>query len=209
MPTLLRIDSSPMAEGTSFSRRLTADFVERWQQTHPDGKVIARDLSATDLRPLTAEWIAAAYTPEDNRTPEQRRTLALSDELIAELEQADEFVVGAPMHNFSVPSVLKLWIDQVARAGKTFAYGVAGPTGLLRGKKATFLVASGGVYEPGTPAAAMNFVEPYLRSVFAFMGVTDTRFISAGGTSRARQGVAPEAILEPARASIQAHLAAA
>ncbi|HEY9141426.1 MAG TPA: NAD(P)H-dependent oxidoreductase [Bryobacteraceae bacterium] len=209
MATLLRIDSSPLGKDTSFSRQLTAEFVREWQRQHPDGNVITRDLANTKLQPVSAEWIGAAYTPEGSLTARQREILADSDELIAELKAADEYVVGVPMHNFSIPSVLKLWIDQVVRAGKTFVYENGAPVGLLAGKKATFITASGGVYEQGSPSSAMNFVEPYLRSVFGFIGVTDARFVNAGGTAKIRYGVDRESILQPALASIRAQLRAA
>ena len=204
MATLLRIDSSPLASDASFSRQLTTEFVQHWQRTHPDGKLITRDLVTTKLQPLSAEWIGAAYTPEASRSPRQQEVLALSNQLIAELEAADEYVIGVAMHNFSVPSVLKLWIDQIARAGKTFSYQDGTPAGLLRNKKATFFIASGGVYDQGTPMAVMNFVEPYLRSLFGFIGVTDTSFITAGGTGKLQYGVDRQTILRPALASIHA-----
>ena len=197
MPTLLRVDSSPMFQA-SVSRRLTEEFVRRWEALHPGGKLIARDLTKTELAPVTAEWVRAAYTPEESRSTEQRQLLAVSDSLIAELEAADEYVIGAPMHNFSIPSTVKLWIDLIARAGKTFAYVDGQPKGLLQGKRATFLVASGGKYDPGTALASFNFVEPYLRTVFAFLGVTDTAFIKAGGTAALRAGsVDRVAFLQP------------
>jgi FMN-dependent NADH-azoreductase len=204
MATLLRIDSSPLASDASFSRQLTTEFVQHWQRTHPDGKIITRDLVTTKLQPLSAEWIGAAYTPEASRSPRQQEVLALSNQLIAELEAADEYVIGVAMHNFSVPSVLKLWIDQIARAGKTFSYQDGTPAGLMRNKKATFFIASGGVYDQGTPMAVMNFVEPYLRSLFGFIGVTDTSFITAGGTGKLQYGVDRQTILQPALASIHA-----
>ena len=117
MATLLHIDSSPLY-GRSVSRQLTGAFVTEWESSHPSGTVIDRDLNATSIPPVTAEWVGAAYTPEEARTPQQKEVLALSDTLFAELEQADEYVFGVPMHNFGVPSVLKLWIDQIARVGK-------------------------------------------------------------------------------------------
>jgi FMN-dependent NADH-azoreductase len=204
MSVLLRIDSSPFPGGASFSRQLTTEFVDQWRQTNPGGRIIDRDLAKTDLAPVNAEWIAAAYTPEASLAPHQRAALATSDLLIAELQAAGEYVFGVAMHNFSIPSGLKLWIDQIARVGKTFSYENGTPVGLLRNKKATFLVASGGVYEQGTPMAAMNFVEPYLRSVFRFLGVADVAFVNAGGTARARYGVDRATILQPALASIRA-----
>ena len=119
MPTLLHINSSPLY-GRSVSRQLTGAFVAQWKSSHPDGTVIDRDLNTTSIPPINGEWVGAAYTPEEACTPQQKELLALSDALLAELEQADEYVFGVPMHNFGVPSVLKLWIDQIARVGRTF-----------------------------------------------------------------------------------------
>src|SRR5271165_2816793 len=204
MPTLLQIDSSPLG-AASISRHLSSEFVQNWKQANPGGKIITRDLTATNLRPINAEWVGAAYTPEDDRTPAQRELLALSDTLIAELQSADEYVFGVPMHNFAVPSVLKLWIDQIARAGKTFSYVDGAPKGLLLSKKATFLVASGGVYDPATVMASFNFVEPYLRTVFGFLGVTQTSFINAGGAAALNYGkIDRQTFLQPHVESIRA-----
>lgn len=209
MSILLRIDSSPLGGDASFSRQLTNEFVQHWTQANPDGKVITRDLAVTTPEPISPEWIGAAFSPEDDRSQGQREVLAVSDELIAELEAADEYVLGVPMYNFSVPAALKLWIDQVVRIGKTFAYENGTPSGLLTNKKVTFLIASGGVYDENTPMAAMNFVEPYLRAVFNFNGVTDTHFIHAGGTAKLRYGVDRETILESALESIRGQFQAA
>ncbi|HTW44407.1 MAG TPA: NAD(P)H-dependent oxidoreductase [Acidobacteriaceae bacterium] len=197
MPTLLRVDSSPMFQG-SVSRQLTEEFVQRWRALHPDGSVISRDLNRTPLAPVTAQWVGAAYMPEESRGPEQKQILELSDTLIAELEAADEYVIGVPMHNFNIPSTAKLWIDLIARAGKTFTYAEGRPRGLLNDKKATFLVASGQKYDAGSPLAAYNFTEPYLRAFFAFLGVTQTIFINAGGTAGLRPASADRAaVLQP------------
>ena len=188
MPTLLEIESSPMSRNTSVSRDLTVRFVQQWKHAHPDGTVITRDLNASRLPTIDAEWITAMQTPDEQRTPAQRDALLLSETLIAELQAADEYVFGVPMHNFTVPSVLRLWIDQVARAGKTFRYVNGAPQGLLTGKKAHFIIASGGKYTAGTPMASYDFVEPYLRTIFGFMGVTDTTFVAAGGTAALASG---------------------
>src|ERR1700755_3518716 len=98
MSTLLHIDSSPLY-GRSVSRELTAAFVTQWEASHPDGTVIYRDLNATSIPRVNAEWVGAAYTPEAARTPQEKEVLSLSDSLLAELEQADEYVIGVPMHN--------------------------------------------------------------------------------------------------------------
>src|ERR1700685_2942813 len=105
MSTLLHIDSSPLY-GRSVSRELTAAFVAQWKASHPDGRVVDRDLNATAMPPITAAWVSAAYTPEQARTPQQKEVLSLSDSLLAELEQADEYVIGVLMHNFGLPSVI-------------------------------------------------------------------------------------------------------
>jgi FMN-dependent NADH-azoreductase len=202
MPTLLHIDSSPLY-GRSVSRQLTGAFVAQWKSSHPDGTVIYRDLSATAMPPVNADWVGAVYTPEAARTPQQKELLLLSDSLFAELEQADEYVIGVPMHNFGVPSVLKLWIDQIARVGKAFSYADGRPKGLIVGKKATFIIATGGIYDAQTQMASFNFVEPYLRSVFGFLGVTDATFLTAGGTAALNQGQDRDAFLAPHLQAVQ------
>jgi FMN-dependent NADH-azoreductase len=204
MPTLLHINSSPLY-GRSVSRELTAAFAAEWKASHPDGTVVDRDLNATAMPPINAEWVGAVYTPEKARTPQQKELLSLSDSLLAELEQADEYVIGVPMHNFGVPSVLKLWIDQIARVGRTFSYANGRPKGLLVGKRATFIIATGGVYDSQTQMASFNFVEPYLRSVFGFLGVTDATFLTAGGTSVLNQGQDRNAFLAPYLQVVQTH----
>ena len=203
MPTLLHVDSSPLY-GESVSRQLTGEFVTQWKSSHPIATVIDRDLNVAPIPPIDAEWVGAAYTPEGQRTPQQRSLLALSDKLLFELEQAHEYVFGVPMHNFGVPSVLKLWIDQIARVGKTFAYVDGEPKGLLKSKKATFIIATGGNYEQ-TPMASFNFVEPYLRSVFGFLGVTEVTFLTAGGTAALNYGQKREDFLAPHLQAVQAH----
>jgi len=204
MSTLLHLNSSPLY-GRSVSRELTSAFVAQWKASHPDGKVIDRDLNATAISPITEEWVGAVYTPESARTPEQKKLLALSDTLIAELEQADEYVIGVPMHNFGVPSVLKLWIDQICRVGKTFSYADGRPKGLIIGKKATFIVATGGIYDAQTQMASFNFVEPYLRSLFGFLGLTDATFLTTGGTMALNHGQDRDAFLAPHLEAVQTH----
>jgi FMN-dependent NADH-azoreductase len=196
MPTLLHLDSSPLE--SSISRELTREFAKTWEAKYPAGTVIHRDLAVTPLKPIDGLWIGAAYTPAAARTAEQNAALALSEELISELEKADEYVFGVAMHNFSIPSVLKLWIDQTVRGGRTFAYDTGSPRGLLQGKKATVVVASGGVYEAGTPLAAFNHIDPYLKAILGFIGVTDVKFIAAGGAAQLSTGALDrETFLKP------------
>jgi FMN-dependent NADH-azoreductase len=174
--------------GMSVSRELTATFVGQWKTAHPGGTVITRDLNATAIPPLTAAWVGSNFTPEPQRTEEQKQVLALSDTFLSELQQANEWVIGVPMHNFGISSALKLWIDQIVRAGKAFAYVDGRPQGLITNKKVTFVVATGGMYDAGMQMASFNHVEPYLRSVFGFLGVKEATFLTAGGTMALRQG---------------------
>jgi FMN-dependent NADH-azoreductase len=167
----------------SVSRHLTATFVKAWTVKHPDGTVVTRDVANSGLTPVTAAWVGAAYTPADALTAEQKELLAKSDELLAELFAADELVIGVPMHNFGVPSTLKMWIDLISRVGKTFSYGANGPQGLVSGKKLTLLIATGGNYGENSPVATWDFAEPYLRVLFGFIGVKDVNVVTAGGTS--------------------------
>jgi len=174
--------------------------------SHPGGKVIERDLNAAQIPSVSEEWVNAAYAPEEARTPQQNELLSLSDSFLAELEQADEYVLGVPMHNFGVPSVLKLWIDQIARVGRTFTYADGKPKGLLIGKKATFIVATGGIYDANTQMASFNFVEPYLQTLFGFLGVTDATFLTAGGTMALNYGQDRNAFLAPHLQAVQTHV---
>ena len=202
MPKLLHIDSSPLY-GRSVSRQLTGAFVTQWKSSHPDGTVIYRDLNAMEIPPINAEWVGAVYTPEAARSPQQKELLSLSDSLLAELELADEYVFGVPMHNFGVPSVLKLWIDQITRVGRTFSYADGKPKGLIIGKKATFIIATGGIYDAQTQMASFNFVEPYLRSLFGFLGLTDVTFLTAGGTMALNHGQDRDVFLAPHLQAVQ------
>ena len=183
---LLQIDSS--ARKASVTRKLTAKFAEEWKKTHPDGQVIHRDLAATTLPQITDDW-GATFLEPSKVTAAQRSYLAVSDELIEELQAADTVVIGVPMYNFSIPAPLKAWIDQIVRLGKTWVYGAARPQGLLNHKRVIVITARGGAYDKGTPRGALDFQEPYLRHILSFIGLADVTFIHAENQMR-EQGVA-------------------
>ena len=178
---LLRIDSS--ARGSSVTRQLTARTAEEWQKSHPDGDVIHRELSVTQLPPITDDW-GATQLEASKLSLAQRSYLSTTDQLIEELLAADTIVIGAPMYNFSISAPLKAWIDQIVRIGKTFSYGTNGPRGLLETKKVIVITARGGAYEKGTVTEAFDFQVPYLRHILGFIGLTDVTFIHADNQSR-------------------------
>lgn len=148
----------------------------------PDARVVVRDLWRNPPPHIDPAFLQATFTPEGDRTPEMRQALALSDTLIAELTASDIIVVAAGMINFSVPSGLKSWIDQVTQAGLTFQYGESGAQGLLIGKKLILVLATGGIYSEG-PTAAMNHMEPALRTNLGFLGLTDVETVLIEGTA--------------------------
>jgi FMN-dependent NADH-azoreductase len=204
MPTLLHVDSSPVGE-IPLSRRLTREFVACWRRANPEGKVIVRDLAAVRIPVVDAAWITANLTPKEARTPQQEEQLALSNAFTRELLDADQYVIGTPMHNWGPSASLKLWIDQIVRIGETLVRTPTGSRGNLSGKRATFVIAAGRSYSPGSPDAGRNFLEPWLRTIFGYMGVTDVRFILADGAAGVRYGKQdPESYLAPHLEAIDA-----
>ncbi len=167
--SVLRIDASARKNGSS-SRALTDALLA---QLAPENLVV-RDL-VMGLPFVTEDWVGANFTDEADRSDEQKTTLSLSDTLVDELTAADTLVIGTPIYNFGIPAALKAWVDMVARARKTFHYTANGPEGLLTGKKAYILIASGGT-EVGSE---IDFASGYLRHVLSFIGITDVTIVSA------------------------------
>jgi FMN-dependent NADH-azoreductase len=185
MPTLLHINVSPRGN-YSISRQLGNAAVEAWKERNPSGRVIERDLAKTPLTFVDLDWIAGAFSPPEHHNENHKKAIALSDQLVSELVEADEIILATPMYNFAVPAALKAWVDHVVRAGKTFRYTPGGgPEGLLAGKnkKVLAIIASAGNYGEGSELTAFDYEVPYLRFIFAFMGITDIRFMQAGGTA--------------------------
>ncbi|MGV6804830.1 MAG: FMN-dependent NADH-azoreductase [Ruegeria sp.] len=190
--TILHIDASARRAGST-TRDLSAQIVQHLAAD----RIIRRDL-ATPLPLLTEDWIGANFTPADQRDATQRDLLALSDELVSELQKADTVVIGLPIYNFSVPAAFKAWIDLVARAGLTFAYSENGPKGLLEGKRAILAIASGGT----AVGSEIDFATGYARHVLGFIGITDVDVVAAD-----QMALNPEAALSNAQKAV-AELAA-
>ena len=189
MPTLLAIGVSPRYENST-SRKLTALFVGKWQAAHPGGQVVERDLIKTRLPFVDAPWIGGAFTPPEQHSPESAAAIKVSDDLVAELKAADHIVIGTPMYNFAIPAVLKAYIDHIVRVGVTVS---SANVGLLTGKKATIILASGGDFSPGSPVERFNHASGYLRQVLGWIGIKDVEILLAG---RARAGATGETAVE-------------
>jgi Acyl carrier protein phosphodiesterase len=169
---LLHIDSSALG-GNSISRQLTAAVVETWRKALPDLVVDYRDLDSEPVPHLTGASLAGTNEAEK----------ADAERTLQQFLEADVLVIGAPMYNFTVPSTLKAWIDRIAVAGRTFRYTENGPEGLAGGKRVIVVSTRGGLHT-GAPT---DFQEPYLRQIFAFLGINDVEFVRAEGVAYSPQ----------------------
>lgn len=181
---LLHIDASPRGD-RSHTRRLTRELIEAWLRERPADQVHHLDIGHLPPPHVDEPWIAAAFTDPDERTTGMREVLRVSDELIGQLLDAELIVAGVPMYNFSIPSGFKAYIDQIARVGVTFAFepdDEAAPyKPLVRGKRMIVVVATGDAgYEAGGRYEHWNHIDPYLRTVFGFIGITDITFVYVG-----------------------------
>jgi len=176
MSTLLLIRSS-LLQDNSQSSRLADRFVAQWQAANPQGRVVVRDLAADPLPHLSLAHVGAFGTPAEQRTPEQQALVAASDALIAELQSADVVALGLPLYNFGIPSTLKAYFDQIARAGVTFRYTADGPEGLVKGKQVYVFATRGGLYKD----QPHDTQTPFVRNFLGFLGMRDVRFVFAEG----------------------------
>jgi FMN-dependent NADH-azoreductase len=181
MAHLLQIDCSPRGE-RSRSRQLTREFVAQWQQTHPDDTVAYRDVGRNTIPHIDEQWIAAAYTPIEQRNSQIELALHLSDQLVDEFLAADLYVIGVPMYNFSIPSALKAYIDQIVRIGRTFQFNPENVTNpyepLVFGKKMFIISARGGSgFSVGGPYEKLNYQTSYLQTIFGFIGIVDITLV--------------------------------
>jgi FMN-dependent NADH-azoreductase len=175
---LLHIDSSVLGPH-SVSRKLSAAIVDRLRQTTPGLEISYRDLSTTPLAHLSGSHLAAAQGSAPSA--EVQADLATGAAVLEEFLAADIVVLGAPMYNFTIPSQLKAWIDRIVVGGKTFKYGANGAEGLAGNKRVIVAISRGGFYGAGTPTAALEHLESYLRGVFGFIGISNPEIISADG----------------------------
>ncbi|MGE8152363.1 FMN-dependent NADH-azoreductase [Pseudomonas vancouverensis] len=190
MSKILAVHASPRGD-RSHSRRLAEVFLAALQARRPQAQLTRREVGRALIPPVNEAFVAAAFYPEPAARPlSMQADLALSDELVNELLGHDLLVISMPMHNFSVPSGLKAWIDQIVRVGLTFDHtldnGVAQYQPLVRGKKALIITSRGGFgFGPGGELESMNHADTLLRTVLGFIGITDVTVVAAEGEESA------------------------
>jgi FMN-dependent NADH-azoreductase len=205
MSKLLIINASARSNH-SHSRALTAAFVKHWTKSNPDAQIMFRELGTANVPHMSGEWIAAAFKPAADRTEQDLSELAISETYVSELHQADVIVIGSPMYNWSIPSPLKAYIDQIMRINETWRPNKADPqnpyTGLLKGKTLVLLLARGSSgYEAGEYNHHMNFQSTYLKMIFNIMGITDIHVIAINGASKPSEAL--EISIDKARTDIE------
>ncbi|WP_298214788.1 NAD(P)H-dependent oxidoreductase [Acidovorax sp.] len=180
-PRLLRLDASAR-HADSVSRKIADAVQARWKKRHPHGVVIHRDLSRDPMEHIQQATITGFYTPDSDMTPDLIRATALSDTVIEELMSADLVLIASPMYNFTVPSALKAWIDQIMRVNRTFAFRDGQFEGLVTAPRAILALAYGAHGYQG-PMASMDFLRPYLVSLLGFMGIGRVEVVTAEATT--------------------------
>ena len=182
MITILLIDVSARKE-RSLTRELSRRFIDEWLKQRPSDKIVQRDIGLNPPPAVSEDWIAAAFTPEEERTKAEQATLQLSDTLIDEVEGADIILLGVPMYNYGMPAALKAWFDQVIRVNKTFSFDLArGDEPLepiLSGKHLVILSSRGEFgFEPGGVREHKNHLDPHIRTCSKFLGAVDDHLIA-------------------------------
>ncbi len=176
MATLLRLDTSLFSE-KGVSTQLSDKLVSNLRKENTNLKVIHRNFEEQAIPHLDSEWLQALMTPAEKRNENQQAKVDFSDQLIAELQEADTVVIGLPMYNFSIPSMLKAWFDHIARAGTTFKYTSTGSEGLLGDKKVFLVTTRGGIHKDQASDTQVPFVKTFL----GFIGLNNIDVIYAEG----------------------------
>lgn len=205
MSNILVVTSSPRGEA-SLSTKVATELAEKLHAALPGSTVTTRDLVANPLPHIAPDYAAGIYIPAEQRTAAQAEVVGVSDATLDDLFAADHVILATGLINFSISSTLKSWVDHISRSGRTFQYGANGPEGLVQGKKVYIVLASGGVYSEG-PAAPLDFAVPYLKSLLAFLGMTDVEVIRVEGVGMGEDAI--KAALAKAEAQVEAIAAGA
>jgi FMN-dependent NADH-azoreductase len=179
MKKILSVISSPRG-AVSASIQLAQALTDQLVAAYPGSIVKATDLTKKNFPHLEESHITSFFTPPDQHTGKDKEAIRHSDEAIKEIMEADILIIGAPMYNFNIHSTLKAWLDHIVRKGLTFSYSEKGPEGLVKGKKVYLILSTGGIFSEGS-MKPHDFVEPYLRFIFGFIGLTDVTVFRVEG----------------------------
>ncbi|VVQ18380.1 FMN-dependent NADH-azoreductase [Pseudomonas fluorescens] len=183
---ILHVICSPRGQDSE-SYRLSQNIIGFLLASAPAATVINRVVAGDAISQVDEDYATSQQSSAD---VSQAGSLARSEALIQELDSADVVVIGTPMHNFTVPAALKVWIDHVARVRRTFNVGAQGKTGLLRDRPVFIAVASGGRFSGVNPRQP-DFLTPYLTAVLGMIGLHALTFFSVEGTA-----LGPDAVAE-------------
>lgn len=182
---ILHITCSPRGQASE-SYRLSKNVIGFLMNDHPSATLVHRAVGGGELAVVDEPY---ATSQQSHADVTQEGSIARSDALIQELDAADVVVIATPMHNFTVPAALKIWIDHIARVRRTFNVGAQGKTSLLRDRPVFVAVASGGRFSGVTPRQP-DFLTPYLKAVLGMIGLHDVTFFSVEGTAMGPDAVA-------------------
>lgn len=187
MKNLLVINSSARIVGSK-SRKLTEVFIEHSTKFYPGTIIKSRELANDNVPHITEAWISATSKRLEIRTVSETEILKKSDEYIAELREADIIAIGAPMYNWSIPSTLKAYIDNILRKGETWEFNSSDTehpySGLLKNKTLFLLLSRGSFgYKQGEPNFHMDFQSTYLKTIFNIIGINKIHVVTIDGTS--------------------------
>lgn len=178
---ILHLDSAITGDA-SVSRKLTAEIVAKLTAANPAATVTYRDLNE-GVPAIDTDWFHAVRLAPESPSADQQSLIDISDAYLAEVQAADVLVLGLPVYNFTLTAQIKNWLDQIARAGKSFRYTAEGPEGLLKGKRAIVAYTAA-----GTPFGSdLDFASGYLRHMLGFLGITNVEFVPADGLAMDRE----------------------
>jgi len=178
---MLHLSCSPRGQ-ESESYRLSQKIIGFLQGRTPALTVVHRNAAEGEMVHIDGNYAAVLGAAQEPSGFSVEGSISCSEQLIRELEQADVVLISTPMHNLTVPSALKAWIDHVVRIRRTFDVTPQGKIGTLRDRPVYIAVSSGGVYA-GERARQPDFLTTYLKTILASIGLHDLRFFSVQGTA--------------------------
>jgi len=180
MKKLLHIIATPRG-GESRTLKISGVFLDNFKKKYPDCGIDELNVSTEVLPSLTVQVVEGKYALLGGRDLTGKLKDAWKDveKHIARFLAADIYLISTPMWNFGIPYTLKQYIDVIAQPKYLFRYTEKGPEGLVKNRKMVVITTRGGDYSVGSPMHSYDHQEPYIRTLFGFVGITDITFIKA------------------------------